>query len=112
MQASDRRGKYEGPERRRRRVYVTRNTEYHFLDELCIAVKSRQTDKWRLGHAALRHALSGCVRFAADGEVQPKAREPAVGDALFFADPGCDIITSVLVAIERPAREVVASYPA
>ncbi len=103
---------YQGPERRRRRVYVTRNTEYHFLDELCIAEKSRLTDKWRLGNAALRHALSGCVRFAADGEVQPNARAPAVGDALFFADPGCDIITSALVAIERPAREIVATYPA
>ena len=56
--------------------------------------------------------LSGCVRFAADGEVQPNAREPEVGDALFFADPGCDIITSALIAIVRPSRETVASYPA
>ena len=28
----DTRPDYNGPERRRRKVYLTRNTEYHFLD--------------------------------------------------------------------------------
>jgi hypothetical protein len=102
---------YGGPERRRRRIYVTRNTEYHFLDDVCVAVKSRASNKWRLGHAALNHALTGCVRFAGDGEVQPKSREPELGDALFFADRGCDVITSVLIDIQRPSLETVESYP-
>jgi hypothetical protein len=102
---------YAGPERRRRRIYVTRNTEYHFLDDVCVAVRSRESDKWRLGHAALNQALSGCVRFAADGEVQPKSREPELGDALFFADRGCDVITSTLIDIQRPSREMVDTYP-
>jgi hypothetical protein len=107
----ERKSQYRGPERRRRRIYVTRNTEYHFLDEVCVAVRSRETNKWRLGHAALNQALSGCVRFAGDGEVQPKSREPELGDALFFADRGCDVITSTLIEIQRPSREIVDSYP-
>jgi hypothetical protein len=102
---------YAGPERRRRRIYVTRNTEYHFLDDVCVAVKSRESNKWRLGHAALNQALSGCVRFAGAGDVQPKSREPELGDALFFADRGCDVITSVLIDIQRPSRDTVESYP-
>jgi hypothetical protein len=103
--------RYAGPERRRRRIYVTRNTEYHFLDDVCVAVRSRESNKWRLGHAALNHALSGCVRFATDGDVQPKSREPELGDALFFADGGCDVITSTLIEIQRPSRDIVDSYP-
>ena len=34
---------YRGPERRRHRVFVTRNTEYHFRDGFCIAVRDRRT---------------------------------------------------------------------
>jgi hypothetical protein len=107
----ERKHPYAGPERRRRRIYVTRNTEYHFLDDVCVAVRSRETSKWRLGHAALNQALSGCVRFADDGEVQPKSRQPELGDALFFAHRGCDVITSTLIEIQRPSRETVEAYP-
>ncbi|MFO0673294.1 MAG: hypothetical protein U0235_27385 [Polyangiaceae bacterium] len=28
-----------GPDRRRHRVYVTKNTEYHFRDGFCVAVR-------------------------------------------------------------------------
>ena len=107
----DQPSEYTGPDRRRRRVYFTRNTEYHFFDDVCVAVRRRDTLQWRVAHLALRQTLSGCVRFSATGEVQPKADPPEVGDALFFATDGSDVITSVLTAIGRPLPQTVSAYP-
>jgi hypothetical protein len=107
----DQPSEYTGPERRRRRVYFTRNTEYHFLDEVCVAVRRRDTGQWRVGHVALRRPLSGCVKFTPSGEVQPKTDPPEVGDALFFATEGADVITSVLTAVGRPLPQTISSYP-
>ncbi len=102
---------YSGPERRRRRVYLTRNTEYHFIDDVCIAVRHRSTGQWRVAHAALRRTLSGCVSFSTSGELQPKMDTPGLGDALFFVTEGADIITSTLTGVERPLPTTIASYP-
>lgn len=107
----DKRSEYGGPERRRRRVYFTRNTEYHFFDDVCIAVRHRDTGQWRIAHVALRRTLTGSVRFTPQGDVQPKAEPPQVGDALFFATDGADVITSALTGIGRPLPQTVASYP-
>jgi hypothetical protein len=92
-------------------VYFTRNTEYHFLDDVCVAVRRRDTGHWRVAHVALRRALSGCVKFTASGEVQPKTEPPEVGDALFFATEGADVITSVLTGVGRPLPQTISSYP-
>jgi hypothetical protein len=105
------RSEYTGPERRRRRVYLTRNTEYHFLDSLCVAVRHRDTGNWRVGHVALQRALSGSVSFTPEGQLHPKADPPLVGDALFFATDGADVLTSSLTAIGRPLPQTIASYP-
>jgi hypothetical protein len=102
---------YDGPERRRRKVYLTRNTEYHFLDEVCVAVRHKDSGQWRMAHVALQRRLSGCVHFTSDGEVHPKADPPVVGDALFFATDGADVITSALTAIGRPLPQTIESYP-
>jgi hypothetical protein len=102
---------YDGPERRRRRVYFTRNTEYHFKDDVCVAVRRRDTMQWRVAHVALQRTLSGCVKFSPAGDVQPKTDPPELGDALFFATDGADVITSVLTAIERPLPQTISSYP-
>jgi len=107
----DNRPEYIGPERRRRRVYLTRNTEYHFLDTVCVAVRHRDTGQWRVAHVALQRTLSGAVCFTAEGELHPKPDLPLVGDALFFATDGADVITSALTAIGRPLPQTVASYP-
>ena len=37
---------YAGPERRNRAMYVTANTEYHFRDGVCVAVRDRQSRSW------------------------------------------------------------------
>ena len=107
----DKRSEYAGPERRRRCVYFTRNTEYHFLDEVCVAVRHRDTGQWRVAHVALQRTLTGSVSFTQKGDVHPKTEPPQVGDALFFATDGADVITSILTGVGRPLPQTVASYP-
>lgn len=102
---------YTGPERRHRKVYLTRNTEYHFVDDVCIAVRERENGQWRVAHVALSRTLSGSVRFTTSGDVQPTAGPPTVGDALFFAARGADVITSALTEVSRPSPQTIASYP-
>jgi len=101
---------YKGAERRRHRVYLTRNTEYHFRDDLCVAVRDRRTGEWLPGHLALRRALFGSIQFFINGSLSPHPGEPRIGEALFFANGGRDLITSPLEKVERPAKHLVDAY--
>jgi hypothetical protein len=101
---------YDGPERRRHRVYVTRNTEYHFRDGFCVAVRDRRTGDFLYGHLALRRRIHGGIRFHLNGSIVPNPGEPEVGEALYFEANGRDLVTSPLERVERPARDIVAAY--
>jgi hypothetical protein len=103
--------KFRGTERRRHRVFMTRNTEYHFRDQLCVAVRDRRTGEWLPGHLALRRPLFGSIRFFMNGALMPSPGEPKIGEALFFGDGGRDLITSPLEAVARPPKELVEEYP-
>ena len=111
MESPSKNPEYRGTERRRHRVYMTRNTEYHFRDGLCVAVRDRRTGDWLPGHLALRRQLFGGLRFFMNGGLQPNPGEPQVGEALFFGEGGRDLITSPLQSVERPTRETVEEYP-
>jgi hypothetical protein len=104
--------RYRGPDRRLHRMYVTRNTEYHFRGERCVAVRDRRTGTWLDSHLAIDRKLGGAVRFHQNGAAIPSTEAPQVGEALYFDDDenGRELITSLLASIERPAREVVAQY--
>ena len=102
---------YQGKNRRKHRVFLTRNTEYHFRDSVCVAVRCRRSGEWLPGHLALRRELFGSIRFFMNGALLPNPGEPKVGEALFFASGGRDLITSPLVSVERPAKELVRDYP-
>jgi len=102
---------YRGSERRRHRVYMTRNTEYHFRDGFCVAVRDRRTGDFLHGHLALQRRVHGGLKFFPDGAIAPNAGEPRAGESLYFAADGRDLVTSPLEAVERPSREVVAAYP-
>lgn len=102
---------YGGPERRRHRMYVTRNTEYHFRDRVCVAVRDRSSNTWLSSHLALNRSLSGGVRFPGNGTAIPCLEEPGIGDALFFGSGGRELVTSLLCEIKRPEKVIVASYP-
>lgn len=102
---------YGGPERRRRRMYVTRNTEYHFKDDLCVAVRDRKSGRWLLSHLALERRISGSVRFLPNGGAVPFEEPPELGEALFFSEGGRELVTSQLCGIGRPEKHLVSSYP-
>lgn len=102
---------YRGPERRRHRVYVTRNSEYHFRDGCCVAVRDLRTRKFLPSHLAVRRRLSGGVRITQGGTCIPTLGEPQLGEALYFGDDGRELITSALCGVERPEETVVSSYP-
>jgi hypothetical protein len=104
--------KYGGPERRRHRVFVTRNTEYHFRDMFCVAVRDRRTGEFLHGHLALRRMVNGGIRFFPNGAIAPNPGEPRPGEALYFANEERDLITSPLERIERPSKELSQAYPA
>ncbi len=103
---------YAGPERRRHRVYVTRNTEYHFRDGFCVAVRDRRTGEFLHGHLALRRRLQGGLKFFPSGGIAANPGEPRPGEALCFDAPDDrDLVTSPLERVARPNKELIAAYP-
>ena len=108
---SENKTEHGGQERRRRRMYVTQNSEYHFRDSHCIAVRDRNAGTWLLAHRALDREASGSIRRGETAEPFPCLEMPRVGDALFFGTTGPDVITSVVSAVKRPERTIVQNYP-
>jgi hypothetical protein len=107
---------YQGTDRRRHRVYVTRNTEYHLRDGVCVAVRDRVSNRFRSAHIALNLKLEGGVRIYPNGSVIPNQTHPSVGDAMFFnfASPDGEerqIVTSKIEKIDRPLKRDVLAYP-
>lgn len=103
--------RYPGPERRRHRIFVTRNTEYHFRDGLCVAVRDRRSGEFLHGHLALCRAVHGGIRFFANGAIAPNPGEPQPGESLYFASDERDLVTSPLEHVERPSKELTRAYP-
>lgn len=103
--------RFIGPDRRRHRMYVTKNTEYHFRDGFCVAVRDRRTGNFVPGHLALRRRISGGLRFSRNGAIVPNPGDPSLGEAIYFTYDGRDLITSPLESIDRPDKVTVTSYP-
>jgi hypothetical protein len=109
---------FAGTERRRHTVLITRNSEYHCRDGVCIAVRDGRTGRVVLEHHAVGLSLSGAIGYDAEGDIDhvspPEDLHP--GEHLCFSARGkrCEeeVITSLLIAIERPPRYVVARYEA
>jgi hypothetical protein len=98
-------------ERRQHRVYVTRNTEYHFRGRVCVAVRDRKTGRFFGSHLAVNRELSCAVRYQTSGMMLPLPSLPEVGDALYFGAEGRELVTSLCSSIERPPKSIVATYP-
>ena len=103
---------YPGQERRQHRMYVTRNTEYHFRGQTCVAVRDRKTGHFLHSHLAVQRTLSGGVKYQSNGSAIPSCAPPKVGEALYFGEDGRELVTSLCSSIERPDRRVVSAYPA
>lgn len=111
MKSTTSRDQYSGSERRQHRMYVTRNTEYHFRGQTCVAVRDRKTGHFLQSHLAVQRTLSGGVKYQENGTAIPSGAAPRVGEALYFGDDGRELVTSLCSSIERPERQLVAAYP-
>jgi hypothetical protein len=98
-------------DRRVHKVFVTRNTEYHLRRGVCIAVKDRTSGEWLQAHLALSQKIHGGLRFTRAGAIQANAGQPLVGESLFFHAAGRDLVTSPVLSVERPDKQIVAQYP-
>jgi hypothetical protein len=102
---------YKGPERRRHRIYVTRNTEYHFRDGFCVAVRDRRTGEFLHGHLALSRRVEGGLKFFDQGGIAPNPGDPVPGESIYFGSHGPELVTSPLETVERPSKEIAGAYP-
>jgi hypothetical protein len=108
--------KYQGAERRRHRVFITRNTEYHLRDDVCVAIRDRAARRFRGAHIALNLRLQGAVKAGRNGLALPDEAEPHVGAPIYFTREDPDgreqqIVTSRVERIERPEERDVLQYP-
>ena len=106
---------YSGPERRKRRVYVTQNHEYHCKDGVCMAVRDTRTGDFVVEHVALGKTVTGAFLLRGGRGIGAifLPEDVAPGQRVYFSidahDPSA-VMTSSLKSVERPPREVVAQY--
>ena len=103
---------YKGPDRRIHKVFVTRNSEYHVRQQTCIGVRDRETGQWLRTHFAVERPVVGAIKFFESGAINATPGLPNVGESMYFEDLGRDLVTSSVVAVERPQPEIVAQYAA
>jgi hypothetical protein len=101
---------YAGPERRIHKVFVTRNTEYHVKRDTCVGVRDRETGAWIHKHFAVSRAVMGSIRFFDHGGMSANPGLPRIGESMYFEEAGRDLVTSSVVSVERPRREIVRQY--
>jgi hypothetical protein len=103
---------YAGPERRIHRILVTRNTEYHMRRRTCIRVRDRRTGRWLDDHRAVRRRLSGSYAFGRTDPAVNVTDVPEPGECAFFEDGEAHLITSPVLCVKRPPKDLVlAEYP-
>lgn len=101
---------FQGKDRRIHKVFITRNTEYHTRGGICVRVRDRRSGQWVSSHMALHTRIAGGLRFHLGGGVMPNTGFPSIGESLLFENEGRDLVTSTVIAIERPSREMAATY--
>ncbi len=99
---------YSGPNRRRHRLFVTQNTEYHVRDRICVGVRDLWSGRWRTEHPAVGRKLFGAVKPSEFG-LEPQS-EPSVDAMLWFENGENDILTSRLTVVTRPQKRCLRHY--
>jgi hypothetical protein len=94
---------------------VTRNTEYHCRDGVCVAVRDRRSRRFVAQHPALGKHVSGGLKFNEKGgidsattgeDLQPGLQVCFAGES----DHDRSVITSPLDTIERPTKDIIKTY--
>ena len=91
-------------EKRRHKLYITRNSQYHFRDDECVGVRCLRTGKWKRWHRALRGRLLGFM----DRKNQSFETPIRGGRLHMISHTGKEpihVLTSPLVQVRRPGRE-------
>jgi hypothetical protein len=103
---------YEGKERRIHRVVVTKNTEYHLRRRRCVRVRDRNTGRWLDSHVAKNKHLVGAIAFKNKEAKVNFGPAPEPGESVYFILPWGHLITSPVLELFRPPRDLVyGSYP-
>ncbi len=114
LQSSAQQDEYTGPDRRRHRVFVTKNSEYHCRDGVCVAVRDVHTGEFQSAHPAVGKKMSSSILFSKEGGIAAisKPGETHLGEQLCFSSgqPEHEILTSAVKSIERPPKEIVSRY--
>ncbi len=92
-------------ERRHHRAIVTEHTEYHLHDELCVAVRERQTGRWRRDHPAVGGRLE-----RPGGDWCTTSAQLLGTRAYFVVGYDRRLATSPVREVVRPDREAVSHY--
>jgi len=97
-------------ERRRHKVFVTQNTEYHLRDDICVAVRDSREGAWSTESKLLSARLMGAVdsyHALSSNECSPPEKGKYL---LFMTEEGELLVTTKLENIERPPKEAVQHY--
>jgi len=99
-------------EKRKHRMFVTRNTEYHLKNETCVAVRNRSTGDWLMHARALGARLIGTISSHDKKNAKPVIYLlPEVGDNLILmSSTGLDIVTTKVRGIHRPPVQALKYY--
>jgi hypothetical protein len=103
-------------ERRRRKVFVTLNSEYFCTDGICVAVRDRHSGAFVHEHHAIGKRFTGSFQRNSEGGFgavePPESTRP--GLQLCFSsghgDLENDILTSAVLSIDRPEKALVQQY--
>jgi hypothetical protein len=97
-------GRGEGIERRKNKLFVTRNSEYYTHDGVCLRVRDRRRREWIDGHDAIGHRLTGALHVPKLAGESPIHDVPEPGDTLVFESGPHKVLTSPLERVSRPPR--------
>jgi len=99
-------------EKRKHRMYVTRNTEYHMKNNVCVGIRNRKTGDWLMHARALGARLIGTI--ASSMQRHNKFTIfllPEVGNNLILLSPtGVDLVTTKIRAVHRPTIQSLKYY--
>ena len=99
---------YKGPERRIHHIFVTRHTEYHIREGICVAVKQNENQESAVSRQALNMRMLG---YYGPGTLCAHPGPPDLGFSLHFSIQSKFVVTSPVVAVKRPPKEIADSYP-
>ena len=97
-------------DRRRHKMFVTENTEYHLKENICVGIRSLRSGEWITKAKALNARLIGGIRSIVEVKLAAPSF-PQIGESLLFmTDDGEDVVTTKLMDIRRPPREALEFY--